>query len=126
MDKVQIIGMNAGEQHVYAFKSIGIKCHNQLEFPFIPGRRREVAMFRVIQQRAATFISFHQTLFTTPTCAPHQQSSCHTKLLPAGSEGEDGWQRCAVRTKSNVGKGKRERKRERQDESGSGRLFLIC
>lgn len=51
------------------------------------------SLFRVIQQQAVTFISFHQTLFTTPTCAPHLRSSCHTKLLPAGSEGEDAWER---------------------------------
>lgn len=88
--------MNAGEQHIYAFKSLGIKCHNRLEFPFITVWG---SLLRVIQQRAATFISFHQTLFITPTCAPHLQSSCHTKLLPAGSEGEDGRERWRMERK---------------------------
>lgn len=103
--RVEIIGMNAGEKHIYAFKSI--KCHNRLEFPFITVWG---SLLRVIRQRAATFISFHQTLFITPTCAPHLQSSCHNQTAPS-------WQRGGGRTGEMKDGEEKEKERGRDNTS---------
>lgn len=117
--------MDVGEQHFYAFKSLGIKCHNRLEIPFIGG------------VGAVSTVQGHPTkgsyIYQLPPDAVYHPHLRTTPTVELSHQTAPSWQRGGGRMGEMRGgqnqtreKGKRERKRERQDESGLGRPFLIC